>query len=188
MLDYALLGGEHCYRQFEGGVYPGSPDVLEPQVDPCPHGVALIDLEAGTIAVKHVETARWRYATHEVDLTSCSQESDVERLVQAVLEGDGEDHCLHTVILTGEPRCALHLDKLQNRLSAHVSFRMQLRLWSDIETLASEPTVRGLFVSRFIEQIASAAPDDQPRLMNALQLALQALDTIEVPYNAVDPN
>jgi hypothetical protein len=70
----------------------------------------------------------------------------------------------------------------------YAAFIMRLRPSHNLDALASEPTVRGMVVSRFMAEIAAVPPDQQTRLRNALQLALQALDGTEVPFNAVDPD
>ncbi|MFO7322386.1 MAG: metallophosphoesterase [Chloroflexota bacterium] len=187
-IDYALLGGEHCYREFDGGVYPGSPEVLEPHLQACSHGVAVLTITPDSVSVRHIETGRWSYATHEIDVSNCANENDLEQLIQATIDQDGDDQRLHTVILTGEPRCAIRIDQLQNRLRGYVTFSMRLRPPYDLDALASEPTVRGLLVSRCMEQMAAMPSDQHAHLLNKLQLALQALDGIEVPYNAIDPD
>ncbi len=187
-LKYLLLGGEHCYREIEGGVYPGSPDALEQQTETCLHGVVLIDIDSCVVTVRQIDTSQWRYATAEVDLTSCTHQSDVEQLIQSAIDADGDEHCLHNIVLTGEPHCDIRLDQLQNRLRGHVAFTMRLRLPNDLESIAAEPTVRGLFFSRFIERLASTPSGERASLLNALQLGQQALEGIELPYNAVDPD
>jgi DNA repair exonuclease SbcCD nuclease subunit len=70
-IKLALLGGEHHYRTFSGGVMVGSPEIIEPGVEKLEYGVCLVTHEQGDIKTEFIKTGTWQYEYTEVDLSEC---------------------------------------------------------------------------------------------------------------------
>ena len=90
--------------------------------------------------------------------------------------------------LTGQPNFDLDVEKLydQVKTKAYIHYETQLSLAYDLEQLAQEQTSRGLLVQNLQTRLQETDNEQERRLvLNALNLALQALDGKKVQFNEI---
>lgn len=191
--DFALLGHHHNgYLLPENApsyVYPGCPEPLTPEDADGAHQVVLLKVEDNAYTPELIPISRWHYSSLTIDLTDCPSTGDAATRIGQALEtigkGDNE-RLICTVTLTGMPDFPLDVKELARWVEAktHIRYKTRLSLSYDLDQLAREQTVRGLLVRRFQAHLAQAAEEQERKtLLNALNLALQALDGKQVhPY------
>jgi hypothetical protein len=92
------------------------------------------------------------------------------------------------VTLTGQPNFDLDVAELydQVKTKAYIHYETGLTLAYDLEHLAQEQTTRGLLVQNFQSRLKETDNEQERRLvLNALNLALQALDGKKVQFNEI---
>ncbi len=186
-MDFALLGGEHHHHTFPSGVMSGSPESIEPTTENREHGITLITVEQGNIQTEFIQIGRWQYYSVDVDLSGCEDMDCVEERVRQVIRNHMEQRHYLTITLTGIPQCAIDVSYLGEVIEEPVRFITRLNLPYDLDTLAKEPTVRGFLAKQFLDYMEKANPEDQSRILNALYIALQALDGAKDIINAIEP-
>jgi hypothetical protein len=97
-----------------------------------------------------------------------------------------EKNMKYKLVLTGSHPCphainiAELLASLKNKLY-FVKLKNQIKAQIDLETLASEPSLKGIFVKNMLNRIENATEDEKSIFTEALYLGLEAFDT-EVSY------
>lgn len=190
--DFALLGHQHTGRLWPEEtpccVYPGSPEPLVLEESSGTHQVVVLTIEEGACKPELIPISQWRYLSLEVDLTGCkSIKAAAKRIRQSIgaIEDGNNERSICYVGLTGQPNFDLDVEALydQVKTKAYVHYETRLPLAYDLEQLAQEPTSRGLLVQNFQTRLEKASSDQERRLvLNALNLALQALDGKKVQY------
>lgn len=187
-IDFALLGGEHQYGAFPAGVMIGSPDELtnsDAQIRE--HGITLITIEQGDIHTEFIRTGSWQSYSLDVDLSGCENMDCVETQVRQAIRNHVEQYHYLMITLTGTPKCVVDISHLLEVIAKPVRFTMRLNPLYDLDALAKEPTVRGFLAKQFLDYMEKANPEDQSRILNALYIALQALDGAKDITNAIEP-
>ncbi len=187
-MDFALLGGEHQHHTFPNGVMSGSPESIEPAADSREHGITLITVEQGNTRTEFIQTGRWQYYSVDVDLSGCKDMGCVEEKVRKVIRNHMKQPHHLTIMLTGAPQCAIDVSYLGEIIEEPIRFVTRLNVPYDLEMLAKEPTVRGFLAKQFLDCLQETNPEDRSRIHNALHVAMQALDGVEVITNAIDPD
>jgi len=186
--DFALLGGEHQHRTFPGGVMTGSPDELtKSDAQIREDGITLITVEQDDIHAEFIRTGSWQYYSLDVDLSGCKNMDCVETQVRQAIRNHVEQYHYLMITLTGTPKCVVDIPHLLEVIDVPVRFTMRLNPLYDLDTLAKEPTVRGFLAKQFLDYMEKANPEDQSRILNALYVALQALDGAKEITNAIEP-
>lgn len=193
--DFALLGHRHTAKMWPGEtpccVYPGSPEPLCWDESGGGHNVVLLTVDESQVHPVQIPVAQWRYWTAEVDLTDCCGPDDTTQRIHHALSaapGGPDERLICRVILTGSPDFALDCTALMSGLEtkSHVQLKTRLAFRHDLDHLAAEQTVRGLLVRRFQTRLTDARdPEDRKTILNALALALDALDGRQVRPNEV---
>lgn len=130
------------------------------------------------------------HVVKKFDMSEIADTNEAEKFIidQLLFEfGENYDRNLYKLVLSGsvEDIKAISVGDLLSRLSKKLYFvklknRMKQKL--DLDLLAKEISLKGLFVNRILEKIKTADEDDKKRLIDALYLGLDAFDS-EVAYS-----
>jgi hypothetical protein len=150
-----------------------------------------IDASRGACHPDLIPVSQWRYLSFEVDLTGCnSTKAAVKHIRQSLraIENGNDERSICYVTLTGQPNFDLDVAELydQVKTKAYIHYETGLTLAYDLEHLAQEQTTRGLLVQNFQSRLKETDNEQERHLvLNALNLALQALDGKKVQFNEI---
>jgi DNA repair exonuclease SbcCD nuclease subunit len=179
-VDYIALGHYHRYAhvgtQRVRAVYCGSPIPLGFN-ETGDHGVVLARLGTGETAVELLPLPARRFVTLEVDLSGCTTQPDVLAQARAVLETHAHDFV--RLFLRGSLPPDLELDTpgLTQALERDVhalELRDQTAPEYDLDAIARESTVRGLFVRALQARLAGAGERERDVVQRAIYFGLDA--------------
>ena len=158
-------------------VYPGSPEPIK-FGERGTHGVAVVTIEDGRVAVEPVELARTRLLDREANLADASSEQTVIAAVELSLAGCGRDDYVR-LRLTGTIAAGTRVDAemLADRCGAQLG-ALDLSdgtIAADYAAIAREPNVRGRVVADLLAR--ADAGDDDARC--ALRFAVTAFEGAE---------
>ncbi len=187
-MDYIALGHVHSHTpvgkiENTSFAYPG-----------CPEGQGFDELDEkgvylGTVFkngtdLQFIPVAKRQHIIKQVDITGCE---DITQKVLEDLKATVQNYTenLYKIELTGSiaPDTQLNIAEITARLSNHLYFvklRDKTEIAIDLELLANEPTLKGVFVKNMLEKMKTA--DDKDAVKRALNIGLRAFDT-EVKYN-----
>lgn len=192
-MDYIALG--HIHKRSEAVhigktyfAYPGCPEGQGFDEDG-EKGVYIGELDDNGCELKFVPTCRRKHITAKIDISSCEVSAEVAPLVYETLKnryGEGFADHLYKIILTGEISAdfTVPVSEVSSRLSNTVFFakvRDNTTVRADLEAIASQNDLKGIFVRRMLEKINAAEEAQKPLLKDALQIGLKAFYS-EVEY------
>ena len=193
-MDYIALG--HVHKRSEIGkidntyfAYPGCPepqgfDELEDK------GVYLGEIGKGLCNLEFVSTAKRRHAHEKCDITGLLGEEEISLKITDTLKekyGEGFGENLYKIELIGEisAESQLNLAEIESRLSPLVFFvklRDNTEFALDLEKLAGEASLKGIFAKKMLERMNTADDTQKESIKKALNLGLKAF-LGEVKYN-----
>lgn len=147
-------------------------------------GVYLGEISKGTHTLSFVPVAKRKHCVLKVDVTECE---DIYGKILTELKSDSENFAdnLYKIELVGsvQPEVKINTAELTARLQELVYFvnvKDKTELAIDYELLATEPTLKGVFVKNMLKKLEVA--DDKQAVKRALNLGLRAFET-QVNYN-----
>jgi len=189
-IDLALLGHLHRGEADRSGaryVYPGSPEPLCEEEADGEHLVVLVQVDDDGCTTRALPISQWRYRAVQIDLSGSSSLEEAAALVRVALREAGaiDERALCRVSLVGTRRFDLDLEALATLVEspAYLRFDARQSISFSVEQLAYEATLRGQFVRRFRERLASTPSNEHARLLSALSLGLRALEGKQVRSN-----
>jgi DNA repair exonuclease SbcCD nuclease subunit len=189
----ALLGHYHAAQISRAGstvaVYPGSPEPLGFD-EPGDHGVTWIELEPGVAPqIETIPLAMLRFETVEVTVDDCSHRDQLFDKIMALQKARDFSKAFVRLRLVGNAPASLFLDLpvLTHRIQGHFAFVHLENLTkpsADLQQLAQEPTVRGVFVRETLSALeaetTASNSKKQQRYLDALVYGLQAFSQEEI--------
>lgn len=192
-MDYIALG--HIHKRSEIGkidntyfAYSGCP---EPQgFDELDlKGVYLGEIGKGLCNLEFISTAKRRHVYEKCDITGLETAEAISLKILEALKEDYEDfgENLYKIELIGEisAESQLNLSEIESRLAPFVFFiklKDSTEFALDLEKLAGEASLKGIFVKRMLKRINSEDEAQKETLKKALNLGLKAF-LGEVKYN-----
>lgn len=193
-MDYIALG--HVHKRTDIGkmdstyfAYCGCPegqgfDELDEK------GVYIGEIGKNVCNLEFVPVSKRQHILHKADISDCA---DTESICKTVLEqlsaNYGQDYRenLYKIELCGEvsAETQIILPEITTRLCAELFFakvKDKTEISTDLEGLANEISLKGIFVKRMLERIKNADEGEKQTLQKALKLGLQAFST-EVKYD-----
>ena len=189
----ALLGHYHTPQTARAGntvaIYPGSPEPLGFD-EPGQHGVAWIQIEPGqSPQIETIPLAELRFETVDVNVDDCNHRDQLFDKIMALQKAHDFGKAFVRLRLVGNalPSLFLDLPVLTQRIQNHFAFvhlENLTRPSTDLQQLAQEPTVRGVFVREVLAaaetELAESRPDQHQRHLEALIYGLQAFNQEEI--------
>lgn len=152
--DYIALGHIHkpYYNEEKNQkiVYPGSPISLGFD-ELGKHGVISGEITDKDLKLKFIQIDTREYIEKEIDITEISSNEEIiEKIENLTLE----ENNLYKIILTGKRYFSLKIDEIAKLINIEniVKIRNHTKPGIDIEKLAEENTIRGIFVRRMLEK------------------------------------
>jgi DNA repair exonuclease SbcCD nuclease subunit len=183
--DRCLAGHIHMASDFEGVVYPGSPEPLG-WAEAGRHRVALVEIGAAGIDVQLIDVNERRYETRAIDCNGSASSAEIETRVADALSDNDADRIFLRARLVGEigPDCVVETEPLRARhASRYAALVLEDRTEPllDIEARAARKGLDGLFVSKLRDRIEHAESERERQIAElALQAGLRALEGREV--------
>jgi DNA repair exonuclease SbcCD nuclease subunit len=147
-------------------------------------GIYLGEISKDKCDLQFVTVSRRKHIHEKIDIT------DVSDIAPHILNILADNHPnyeenLYKIELTGSipPEKDLNLSEITTRLSAvlyFVKLRDKTEFAIDLELLAKEPTLKGVFVKNMLEKLKTA--EDKEAVTRALNIGLRAFNS-EVKYN-----
>jgi len=189
-IDLALLGHLHRGETDPSGaryVYPGSPEPLSEKEADGEHLVVLAQVDGNACITRALPVSQWRFRALQIDLSGSSSLEEAAALIRVALREAGavDERSFCRVTLVGTRRFDLDLEALAALVEspAYVRFDARQSISYSVEQLAYEATLRGQFVRRFRDRLASTPSNEHARLLSALGLGLRALEGKQVRLN-----
>lgn len=187
-MDYIALGHVHAHTPIgkienTSFAYCGCPegqgfDELDQK------GVYLGDISKGKCEMEFVPVSKRQHIVRRVDVTNCD---DIAATVLEDIKENVQNWAdnLYKIELTGSisPDSELNLAEITARLSSvlyFVKIKDKTEFALDLELLAKESTLKGVFVKNMLEKIKTA--EDKDAVKRALNIGLRAFNS-EVKYN-----
>lgn len=174
--DYIALGHIHkpYYNEEKNQkiFYPGS--TISLGFDELgEHGVLVGDIEKDELKVKFMTIDPRQYEEKEIDITEMTSNEEVlEKLQNLVLNNEN----LYKIILVGKRYFTLNIDEIKKLNSREniVKIKDKTKVGIDIERIAEENNVRGIFVRNMLER-KERENLDEDFIEKAIEIGLEVL-------------
>lgn len=160
----------------------------------CPEGQGFDELDQkgvyfGTVSkgacdLEFIPVSKRQHIVRKIDITGAE---DITKIILDDLKANCDNFAdnLYKIELTGSipPETVLNLSEITTRLSAvlyFVKLRDNTEFAVDLELLAKEPTLKGVFVKNMLKKLETA--EDKEAVTRALNIGLRAFGS-EVKYN-----
>lgn len=194
-LDYLALGHIHKHTDIlKSGstfyAYSGSPQSIgfDPSLI---HGVYLGTIQKGSADLSYVELSPNRHIAENVNISGCESTPHAAEIIEGALNekyGENLTQNVYTVSLCGgvSPELILNTKRIESILSekgivCRVADNSELS-HTEIEAIARETSLRGIFAKKLLEKISSSPPGEAPKYTLALKYGLKAFNS-EVTAN-----
>lgn len=174
--DYIALGHIHkpYYNEEKNQkiFYPGS--TISLGFDELgEHGILVGDIEKDELKVKFMTIDPRQYEEKEIDITEMTSNEEVlEKLQNLVLNNEN----LYKIILVGKRYFTLNIDEIKKLNSKEniVKIKDKTKVGIDIERIAEENNVRGIFVRNMLER-KERENLDEDFIEKAIEIGLEVL-------------
>lgn len=174
--DYIALGHIHkpYYNEEKNQkiFYPGS--TISLGFDELgEHGILVGDIEKDELKVKFMTIDPRQYKEKEIDITEMTSNEEVlEKLQNLVLNNEN----LYKIILVGKRYFTLNIDEIKKLNSREniVKIKDKTKVGIDIERIAEENNVRGIFVRNMLER-KERENLDEDFIEKAIEIGLEVL-------------
>lgn len=192
--DYLALGHIHKRTEIEkiGNTYISYCGCPEGQgFDECgTKGVYIGEVSKNLLKLEFKATSKRQHIVKKISLSDIENTKQAENIIVENLSkefGENYGRHLYKLILTGSVKSvsAINLAELTASLKTKLYFvkiKNQLKPKLDLELLAQEISLKGIFVKKMIEKIKNADEKQQKLLIDSMYLGLEAFDS-EVAYN-----
>ena len=153
-------------------------------------GVYIGEIGKGICNLEFVAVSKRQHIHHKADISDLSDSSEISLTITQELKAKyGENFAdnLYKIELTGtvSPDTVIDTTEIESRLAEILYFvkcKDSTEYSLDLETLAKEKSLKGIFVKNMLEKAENCEPSQQTLIKKALKLGLKAFKT-EVKYN-----
>lgn len=184
--DYAALGHIHNRSELKCAgstyyAYCGCPEGQGfDELSVC--GIYSVTVDKGCCTAEFIPTCRRIHAFERIDISDCEDNIQICNTVAEQLKAKyGEDYSdnLYKIHLTGCQSFKPDTTFIAEHLSQSVYYIKVLNKAQaniNLELLAKEPTLKGIFVRRMLEKLSTCADSERGLVNQALTLGLAAFD------------
>lgn len=175
--DYVALGHIHKRNlsdENQSIVYPGSTIAIGFD-EPGSHGIIAGEFIDKKLSVQYIPIDESEFVVLDVSVSDLSSMDD---LVQKLLSMNFSDKNFYEVNLVGNRTFEIDMYNLKKMVNSEriIKFKNSTKIGYDIEKLANESTLRGLYVKELMERIETADEKEKKVLEEALEVGLEILD------------
>ena len=175
--DYVALGHIHKLdyntKENQRIIYPGS--TISLGFDELgPHGMIVGEVDKNSIQLEFVPVDNKEFVIKEIDVTEII---DLEELATIINNMEFLDDVYYKISLIGKRNFEIDLYKLNKLVITNniIKIKDYTKLNYDLEKIAKENTLKGLFVKEIMKKMEEN-PDDEEVLQNALDIGFEILD------------
>lgn len=175
--DYIALGHIHkCNLTVDNKkiIYPGSTISLGFD-EPGEHGMIVGNITKNSLTVDFVPLDESEFITSNVDI---SELSTIDELVERISTiGIGTNN-YYEIYLVGQRNFDIDLYNLKKMIVSNriIKIKNKTKISLDLEKIANENTLSGLFVREILERMENASEHDRKVLEQALEIGIEILD------------
>lgn len=175
--DYIALGHIHkpSYNEEinQTIIYPGSPLSLGFD-EQGQHGFVAGEIEKGKIKVNFIEINQRQFKEIDIDVTELTSNEDVIEKIDEIPTNDDD---LYKINLTGKRYFTIKKDQIRKicTKSNIVKIKDKTKTGKNIEEIAKEQSVRGIFVRNMLEKKDTQGLDDE-YIEKTIELGLEVLE------------
>lgn len=172
--DYIALGHIHKnnIKEEKNIIYPGS--TISLGFDELgEHGMVVGNIEKGKLEIEFITLDEKELKELELDV---SEITTTEELLEKINEIELEENNLYKIILIGKRNFEINLYKLIKMIDSKeiIKIKDKTRLGYDLEKIANETTLRGIYVKEILNKIEKE-PENKEMLEKALEIGLEVL-------------
>lgn len=153
-------------------------------------GVYIGEIGRGICNLEFVSVSKRQHIHHRADISNMNDPAEITRNITEELRskyGEGFGDNLYKIELTGtvSPEAVIDTTEIAGRLSETLYFvkcKDSTEFTLDLNALAEEKSLKGIFVKRMLERENSSEEAQKPLVRQALRLGLKAFGA-EVKYN-----
>jgi len=179
-VDYVALGHFHRYSQIDTklvcAVYCGSP-IPQGYNETGEHGVVLARLRPSAVDVEFYELPSRQFVTCDVDVTGCETQAELLHLAERETVRHAHDFLRLRLQGSLPPDMDVDIDALCEALSSlvhDIEVKDHTVPEYDLQNIASESTVRGLFVRTLLTNLENTEGAQRDSARRALFFGLDA--------------
>lgn len=179
--DYIALGHIHkkSYNDYEGQkiVYPGSTVSLGfDELGARGFIDGNIDEQTKELNIKFVETTAKTFEEYNIDVSNINSE---EELVEKINDLKLDSNKFYKIILIGRRSFNINEDKLLELININniIKVREHTEIKYDINQIASQISLKGLFAKKILEQINNTENEEElKQLLSAFEIGMDAIN------------
>ena len=175
--DYIALGHIHkpYYNEKENQkiVYPGSMISLGFD-EPGEHGMIVGEIEKNKLSIQFVPLDKKEFKEVEINITEINSK---EELIEKINELKIEENEFIKIILTGKRNFEINLNGIYKLIYNKniIKIKNFTKTNYDLENLAKENTLKGIFIKNIIEKIKEE-PEKKELFEKAIEIGLEAIE------------
>ena len=176
--DYVALGHIHkidySTEENQKIVYPGS-TVAMGFDELGQHGMILGNVEKNKIILDFIPLSKMEF--EEINL-ECTEIISQEELIEKIKNLKLENNKLYKIILTGKRNFEINVYNLYNYDLDEkiIKIKNHTKIYYDLEKIANESTLRGLFAKEMLNKIKAAKTEEELEIIdNAIEIGMEAL-------------
>ena len=176
--DYVALGHIHKgnYATNTKIVYPGSTAALGFD-EPGEHGMIVGNIEKGKVDIKFIPLDEEKFIKKEINVTEINSK---EELIEKINEMEIENNEYVEIILTGKRKFEIDKYEIMKYIENErtIKIKNKTKIAYDLEKLANETTLKGLFVKEILEKQkhTDLSEEEQEILEKSIEIAFEALE------------
>lgn len=173
--DYIALGHIHKtnFDQNEKIVYPGS--LLSLGFDELgKHGMIVGEIEDGKLKKEFIPLDNREFIEFEINVENMYSNSDLVDYINSIVLADNE---LCKVILRGNRNFIININEISKFISKEniIKIKDETKLGYDIEELAKENTLKGIFIRKILEKYNEYEFTEE-EIEKAIEIGLEAME------------
>lgn len=175
--DYVALGHIHKTNHKEGGniIYPGSTVAIGFD-ELGEHGIIEGEIINKKLNIKFIPIETTEFKEQELDVTPIISKQE---LIEKINEINFEPNKLYKIILVGKRNFEINKYELYkyNLNEKIIKIKDKTKINYDLEKLANETTLRGLFVTEILEKLNKCQTEEERKIVEkAIEIGIDVLE------------
>ena len=175
--DYVALGHIHKtnYQEGEKIIYPGSTVAIGFD-ELGEHGMIEGEIKNKELQLKFIPIETTKFEEIEIDVTEVISK---EELIEKINEINFEENKLYKIIINGKRNFEINTYELYkyNLSDRIIKIKNRTKLNYNLETLANETTLKGLFATEILERLNKCQTEEERKIIeNAIEIGMDVME------------